>query len=47
MTNLYKNTITKTAIFLSLILSVSCADKASKKTVDNAAQLDKDLEMYL
>ena len=46
MTNLYKNTVTKTVIFLSLILSVSCADKASKKTVDNAAQLDKDLEMY-
>ena len=46
MINLYKKAISKTLIFSSLILLVSCADQVSKKSVDTAAQLEKDLEMY-
>lgn len=46
MINLYKKAISKTLIFSSLILLVACADQVSKKSVDTAAQLEKDLEMY-
>ena len=46
MIDLYKKATSKTLLFLSLILLVSCADQASKKSVDTTPQLEKDLEMY-